>query len=103
MGSVSALSAGVNTTTLYVMADQAKGGGACTPHPHQPGLTFPSRWNVRHKMAIATLFTLCSGRLKFIESTYILPLSLKDLKLHLDNRVGIVYNCDMKIALSERV
>jgi hypothetical protein len=28
-------------------------------HPHQAWLIFPSRWNVRHKMAIATLCVLC--------------------------------------------
>ncbi len=30
------------------------------PHPHQPGLILPSRWNVRQKAAVATLCTLWS-------------------------------------------
>ncbi len=33
-------------------------GWAYTPHPHQPGLIFPSWWNVRQKAAAATLCTL---------------------------------------------
>jgi hypothetical protein len=35
-------------------------GWECTPRPHQPGLIFPSRWNLRKKVAVATLCTLCS-------------------------------------------
>jgi hypothetical protein len=31
----------------------------CTPHPHQPGLIFSSFWNVRQKVAVATLCVLC--------------------------------------------
>ncbi len=34
-------------------------GWACTPHPHQAGLFFPSWWNVSQKVAIATLCVLC--------------------------------------------
>ncbi len=30
-------------------------GWACTPHPHQPGLIFPSGWNVRQEAAVATV------------------------------------------------
>jgi hypothetical protein len=38
------------------------GGWACTPHHHQPGLIFPSWWNVRQKMAVATQCNLwCWG------------------------------------------
>ncbi len=33
-------------------------GWACTPHPHQPGASLPSWWNVRQKAAVATLCTL---------------------------------------------
>ncbi len=57
-GIVSALSAGAHTATLYVMVTRVKGGGGA-PHPQQPGLNFPSWWNVRQKSAIATLFVLC--------------------------------------------
>ncbi len=38
-------------------------GRACTPHPNQPGLILPSCWNVRQKVAIATLCTLCPSPL----------------------------------------
>ncbi len=31
------------------------------PHPHQPGLIFPSWWNVWHKAAVATLCVLCAA------------------------------------------
>ncbi len=34
---------------------RVKGGKACTPHPHQARLILPLWWNVRHKVAIATL------------------------------------------------
>jgi hypothetical protein len=45
-----------HTATLYVMVTVVKGGGrACTHHPRQPGLIFPSWWNVRQKAAVATL------------------------------------------------
>jgi hypothetical protein len=33
-------------------------GWACTPHPHQHGLFFPSWWNIRLKAAVATLYVL---------------------------------------------
>jgi hypothetical protein len=39
-GSVSALSAGAYTATLFVMVDIVKGGVRAPPHPHQPGLFF---------------------------------------------------------------
>jgi hypothetical protein len=42
-GSVSALSAGAYTATLFVMVDIVKGGGRAVhppPHLHQPGLFF---------------------------------------------------------------
>ncbi len=47
MGSVSALSAEGYTTTLCAMV--GKGGGRAPPPPYQPGLIFPSRWNVRQQ------------------------------------------------------
>ncbi len=34
-------------------------GFASTPHPHLPWLLLPSWWNVRQKVAIATLCVLC--------------------------------------------
>ncbi len=34
-------------------------GWACTPHPDQPGLIFPSWWIGRQKAAVATLCVLC--------------------------------------------
>jgi hypothetical protein len=52
---------GAYTTTLYVIGGHAvdivKWGGrrACTPQPHQAGLIFPSWWNIRQKLGIATL------------------------------------------------
>jgi hypothetical protein len=55
------LSAGVlYTATLQVMVNRVKGvgGWACTSHPHQTGLIFPSWWSVRHKLAFATLCVL---------------------------------------------
>ncbi len=56
-GSVSSLSAGEYTTTLYVMVYILKGGvWSCNPHPHQLGLIFPSWWNVRRKVCVATLW-----------------------------------------------
>jgi hypothetical protein len=58
MGSVSALSAGVYTTTLYVMVNIVKGGGRAPPTPHKPRLNFPPCWNVRLKAAVATLCVL---------------------------------------------
>ena len=58
-GSVSALSAGAYTVTLHVMVKIVKGGGRATPTPHQSGLIFPSRWNVRLKAVVATLCLLC--------------------------------------------
>ncbi len=45
-GSVSALSAGAYTATLYVWWWKAERRRACTHHPHQPGLIFPSWWDV---------------------------------------------------------
>ncbi len=30
------------------------------PHPNQPGLIFPSRWNERQKAAVATLCVVCT-------------------------------------------
>jgi hypothetical protein len=41
-GSVSALSAGMYTITLYMMVGTVKGGGRAPPLPHQAGLIFPS-------------------------------------------------------------
>ncbi len=55
--SVSALSAGEYTTTLLVMVDRVKGGGVHF-HPHQAGMNLPLGWNVRQKIAIASLFVL---------------------------------------------
>ncbi len=40
------------------MADIVKGGGRAPHHPHQTGPIFPSWWNVRQKVAIATLCVL---------------------------------------------
>ncbi len=48
----------VYTTTLYMMVDKVKGGGRRPPH--QPRPNFPSWWNVRQKVAIATLCVLCA-------------------------------------------
>jgi hypothetical protein len=59
-GSVSALSAGAYTTTLYILVDIVKGGCACISYPHQLGLICPSWWNVRQKVAVAILCTLRS-------------------------------------------
>ncbi len=42
------------TATLYVMANLVKGVGV-HPSPSQPGLIFPSWWNVHQKAAVATL------------------------------------------------
>ncbi len=54
--SVSDLSAEAYCTAiLYVRVTRVKGGGHAPPHPHQPGLIFPSWWNIRQKSAIATL------------------------------------------------
>ncbi len=39
------------------MVDIVKGVGV-HPHPHQPGLIFPSCWNIHQKAAVATLCTL---------------------------------------------
>ncbi len=39
--------------------NKLKGGGRAPPNPHQPGLIFPSWWDVRHKSAIASLRLLC--------------------------------------------
>ncbi len=42
------------------MVDRVKGGGRTPPpHHHQPWTEFPSWWNVRQKVAIATLYVLC--------------------------------------------
>jgi hypothetical protein len=41
-GSVSALSAGAYTATFVRDGNRVKGGWACTPHPHQQRLIFPS-------------------------------------------------------------
>jgi hypothetical protein len=60
--SVSALSAGAYTTTLYVMVNTVKSCGSAPPSPHQAGLIFPSWWHVRQKVAIATLCVLCGQR-----------------------------------------
>jgi hypothetical protein len=58
------------TTTLYVLVDIVKGGGCgVDPQPHQPGLIFPSWWNVRQKVAVATLCAL-----------WILPPSLQNIE-----------------------
>jgi hypothetical protein len=40
--SVSALSAGAYTATLYVMVSRVKGGLGVQHHPHQPRQSFPS-------------------------------------------------------------
>jgi len=42
------------------MVDIVK-GVACIPHSHQAGLILPSRWNVRQKVAVATLCVLCES------------------------------------------
>ncbi len=55
MGIVSVRSAGAYSTTLYVMVDIVKGGGSAPPPPYQAGLIFPSWWNVRQKVTIASL------------------------------------------------
>ncbi len=47
---------------LLVMVDRVLGEGY-TPHPHQAGLILPSLWNVRQKVAIATLCILGGGGL----------------------------------------
>ncbi len=41
-------------------------GWACIPHPHQPGLIFPSWWNVRQKWSLP----LCVYRYSVIPPTY---------------------------------
>jgi hypothetical protein len=65
--SVSALSAGAYTATFYVMVIGWKGTGVqYTSHFHQPGLIFPSWWDVRQKSAITTL---CTIRLWYVQST----------------------------------
>ncbi len=67
--SVSALSVGAYTTTLYVMVDIVKGVGVHAPPPlppHKPGLIFPSWWNVCQKVAIATLYTLWCKRIRML-------------------------------------
>jgi hypothetical protein len=46
---------------MLVMADRVQGSGRAHPHPHQAGLILPLRWNVRQKMAIATLCVLCGN------------------------------------------
>ncbi len=59
---MSALSAGACTATLYVMVIVQRGGGrACaTPHPHQPGLIFPSWWDVsRNRQSPLCVYLLC--------------------------------------------
>ncbi len=61
---VSGLYAGAHTAILYVMVNIVLGGGRAlhsTSHPRQPGLIFPSWWNVRVRQeeAIATLCVLC--------------------------------------------
>ncbi len=38
-------------------------GWTCTHHPHQTGLNLLSRWNVRQKVAIASLFVFVLSRL----------------------------------------
>jgi hypothetical protein len=40
-----------------------------TLHPHQPGLIFPSWWNIRHKSAIATLCSLCGWFVQCVNCT----------------------------------
>jgi hypothetical protein len=42
----------------FVRDDIMKGCGRGLPHPHQTGLIFPSFWDVRQKVAIATLSVL---------------------------------------------
>ncbi len=49
----------VYTETYVRDGKWSERGRACTPHPHQPGITFPSWWNVRQKAAVATLCVLC--------------------------------------------
>jgi hypothetical protein len=56
---VSALIAGGYTTTLYVMVDKVKGVGVHLP-PSPAWVNFPSCWNVRQKVSVATLCTLWS-------------------------------------------
>ncbi len=51
--------------TLYLMVYIVKRGWACTPYPHQPGLIFPSWWNLRQKSAVATLCVLCGGSRRY--------------------------------------
>ncbi len=52
-------SAGAFTATLLHGDDKCnERGWACTPHPHQTGLTLPSCLNVRQKAAVATVLTL---------------------------------------------
>ncbi len=58
IGGVYALSAGAYTI-VYVMVDIVKGGAQCTHHSHQPRQIFPSWWNIRQKVTIATLCVLC--------------------------------------------
>jgi hypothetical protein len=41
----------IYTATKFGMVNRVKKGGwECIPHPHQPGLTFISWWNVRQKI-----------------------------------------------------
>ncbi len=53
---ISALSAAAYATNLLVMVDRVKGGGRAVHRlPHQAGLILPTCWNVRQKVAIATM------------------------------------------------
>ncbi len=48
------------------MVDIVKWGGrAPLPQPHWARLIFPSLWNVRQKVALATLCVLCDGNISF--------------------------------------
>ncbi len=47
------------TATLYVMVNIVKGVGVHL-HPGQPGLIFPSLWDVRQKAAVANLCVPCA-------------------------------------------
>ncbi len=48
---------------IFVRVTRVKGVGV-HPHPHQPGLIFPSWWHVRQKSAIATVCVLCGPHLQ---------------------------------------
>ena len=46
------------TTQFARDGRKSERGWACTPHPHQAGMIWPSRWNVRKKVDNAALCTL---------------------------------------------